>query len=69
MGTEKRCHKAPCKTGKTWRGVQILCVGDRDNASFEPNSRAGVLTAIDCLKANQSPGTDGCPAEWLKCCS
>ena len=36
------------------------------NGPFEPISRSEVLTAIYYLKSNQSPGTDGCPAEWLK---
>ncbi len=48
---------------------EVLDKMTEPNASFEPISRAEILTAIDCLKANQSPGTDGCPAEWLKCSS
>ena len=34
---------------------------------FEPISSSQDLNAIDYLKSNHSPGTEGCPAEWLKC--
>jgi hypothetical protein len=37
--------------------------------SFMLISQADILNAFDSLKPNQSPGTDGCPAKWLKCCS
>jgi hypothetical protein len=37
--------------------------------SFMLISQAKILNAFDSLKPNQSSGTDGCPAEWLKCCS
>ncbi len=36
---------------------------------FDAITSAEVRSAIDSLKANQSPGTDGCSADWLKLCS
>ena len=37
--------------------------------SYESISKAEVITAIDFLKSTRTPGTDGYPADWLKCCS